>query len=98
MTDIEIFDVFRKQYGGTKRGLETEFEYFKKKHKDWKIVLPLLLPALLKQKEVRRLKSSRGDFVPYWKNLKTWIYNRCWEDEEFSPSGKAIKANDFYER
>ena len=20
-------------------------------------------------------------FVPEWKNLKSWIYQRCWEDE-----------------
>ncbi|KKL13471.1 hypothetical protein LCGC14_2525400, partial [marine sediment metagenome] len=20
-------------------------------------------------------------FVPEWKNLKTWLYQRCWEEE-----------------
>jgi len=76
----EIFESFRKQYLGNKRGLETEFTDFKK-HKDWKECLDLLLPALEKQKEARNIKSSKGSFVPEWKNLKTWINQRCWEEE-----------------
>lgn len=97
MTEQEIFEEFRKQYLGIKRGFDTEFTYFKKKHKDWKEVLPLLLPALLKQRESRNRKTARGEFVPYWKHLKTWIANRCWEEEEgIAEKGKPIRARDFF--
>ncbi len=78
-TTKNIYDIFRKYYPGEKRGLETEFNYFCKTHKDWKDVLPLLLPAV-KGAEVRRSAlRSANQFVPPWKHLKTWIYNRCWE-------------------
>ncbi|MDR1349140.1 MAG: DUF6291 domain-containing protein [Prevotellaceae bacterium] len=76
-----IFDIFIKRFGGTKRGLNTEFENFKKKHKDWKDVLPLLLPALEKQIEWRAKAKAANSFVPEWKHLKTWINQRCWEEE-----------------
>lgn len=97
MTEIEMFEQFRKAYLGTKRGLTTEFEFFKKKTKDWKDVLPLLTPALIHQTEVRRRKSAHGEFVPYWKNLKTWIGNRCWEEEEGTVSNAVpVRARDFF--
>lgn len=74
----EQFEVFRKLFGGTKRGLDTEFEYLQGKHKDWKEVIPKLYDAV--QKEIKWRSTAKG-FVPEWKNLKTWIYNRCWEQE-----------------
>lgn len=75
----EIYDIFRKYYPGEKRGLDTEFSYFCKTHSDWKEVLSLLLPAV-KEEEFRRASiESASKFVPPWKHLKTWIYNRCWE-------------------
>jgi uncharacterized protein YdaU (DUF1376 family) len=36
------FENFRKQYPGTKRGYTTEFENLKKKHKDWKQIIPIV--------------------------------------------------------
>ena len=36
------FDEFRKLYQGTKRGNQTEFENFIKKHKDWEEVINIL--------------------------------------------------------
>ena len=42
----DSFNIFRKQYPGTKRGNDTEFEYFKSKTNDWKEVLKILLPAI----------------------------------------------------
>jgi uncharacterized protein YdaU (DUF1376 family) len=74
----ESFENFRKLYQGTKRGLKIEFDNFKKKHKDWKEVLPLLEPAVKKEIEWRKQKR---DFTPQWKNLSTWINQRCWEQE-----------------
>lgn len=77
----ETFENFRKLYLGVKRGYETEFKNFTSKHKDWKDCLDLLLPALEKQIAVRKDKASKGQFVPEWKNLQTWINQRCWEEE-----------------
>jgi hypothetical protein len=78
----EVFDKARKLYPGTRRGNETEFANFKKKHKDWKEVLPLLFPAIEKQikwKETARANGLR--FVRLWKIFQTWINQRCWEEE-----------------
>lgn len=77
----EEFEIFRLKYPGVKRGLETEFEYFTKKTKDWKDILPQLLPLLNTQINIRTIIEQRGDFIPEWKHLKTWINNRCWEEE-----------------
>jgi len=79
--DEIVFDNFRKNYPGIKRGLKTEFENYKKKHKDWKEVLNLLFPATDNQIKVRELKRQKHEFVPEWKNLSTWINQRCWEEE-----------------
>lgn len=77
---MSIFDSARKLYPGTKRGNETEFRNFQKKHTDWKEVLPLLEPAI--QNQIAWRKSAKEkEFRPPWKNFKTWINNRCWEDE-----------------
>ena len=42
-----------------------------------------------------------GEFVPFWKNLQTWINQRCWEEEEGSEYKPAedkpvVKASDFF--
>lgn len=75
------FEQARKLFPGSKRGLQTEYDNFLKKHKDWSDVLPLLEPAI--QREIihkTNLKNS-GQFCPSWKNFQTWINNRCWEQE-----------------
>jgi len=74
----EIFEQARKIYPGTKRGLDTEFVYFCKMHKDWRDVLPLLKPAIERQISYR--KKAKG-FVPEWKHFKTWLYSKSWEEE-----------------
>jgi len=79
--ELDIFDRFRKAYPGTKNGNQTEFANFQKKHKDWKFVLndlSSLLDCIINQ---RALAKYPGSFVPQWKNLSTWINNRCWEEE-----------------
>lgn len=79
--DEMMFNEFRVMFGGTKRGNKTEFENFVHKHKDWKVVLPNLKTALVKEIAHRKLKKERNEFVPEWKNMQTWINNRCWEIE-----------------
>ena len=78
---LVVFDVFRKAYPGTKNGNEVEFSNFKKKNKNWKEVLPelkALLDCIINQ---RSLKKSSGGFVAEWKNLSTWINQKCWTEE-----------------
>ena len=83
MTDQErdyvIFEAARKSYQGVKRGFQTEFVNFIKKHKDWKNVLILLLPAI--QAQIKWRATAKGEFRPAWKNFQTWINQRCWEEE-----------------
>lgn len=74
-----IFDNFRKQYPGTKRGLKTELDVFQKKNNPETI--HLLMPALEKEKSHKSTLKSFGQFVPEWKNLATWINQKCWEQE-----------------
>ncbi len=82
VTDLENkFDEFRKKYPGTKRGLETEFQDFTKKHKDWKEVIPALSQILDQQIKNRTILKSKKEFVPEWKHLKTWLNHRSWEEE-----------------
>lgn len=76
-----MFDEFRKIYKGNYRGLKTEFENFKKKHKDWKDVLPTLKQTYEKQLAIKEEARSRGCFVPNEKNLSTYLNQRCWEEE-----------------
>ena len=71
---MSTFDVARKKYPSTKKGLQTEFNNFAKKHTDWKDILPLLLPAI-EQQIIWRQQDGR-----YWKHFQTWINQRCWED------------------
>lgn len=79
--DEMMFNEFRVLFGGTKRGNKTEFENFVSKHKDWKEVLGILKIAIVKEIAHRKLKKERNEFVPEWKNMQTWINNRCWEIE-----------------
>jgi hypothetical protein len=89
------FDKFRKEYPGTKRGNDTEFANFKKRHKDWKLVVPLLLSSLNTQKKERDFRRGAGQFVPEWKNLQTWINQRCWEESIAKVENKEKSATVF---
>lgn len=78
----QIFAEFRKAYKGKKRGLATELENFKKKHpKDWKDIVPLLMPALEREEQHRKIAKAAGEFVPQWAMLQTWINQSRWEME-----------------
>jgi hypothetical protein len=76
-----LFEIFRQNYPGTKRGHDVEFENLKKKHKDWKEIIPKLSDALNYQLSAREIKRLSGGFIPEWKNLQTWINQKCWEEE-----------------
>lgn len=76
----EIFDIFRKEYPGKKKGNDTEYLNFIKRHKDWKDILPLLSERLVYQKEARAVRAENKLFNASWKDLQTWINQRCWED------------------
>jgi uncharacterized protein YdaU (DUF1376 family) len=78
----EAFERFRKLYPGTKRGFKTEYLNFCKKHKDWTERIFDLTIAIKNQIYWRIEMESAGMFVPSWKNLQTWINQRCWEEEK----------------
>lgn len=78
--DKEKFDIARKLFPGRKRGIDTEFKDFKK-HTDWKECLDLIEPAIKDQMEHRKKAKQNNAFVPQWKHFKTWINQRCWEEE-----------------
>lgn len=80
--DEIVFEQFRIKYPGSKRGLKTEYTNFIKRHRDHKLVVPVLLPSLNNQIEWRNEMHSVGMFVPDWKVLQTWINQRCWEMEK----------------
>lgn len=86
----QTFDEFRKAYPGTKRGLETEFKNFKK-HTDYKNVVKELSPALAKLIEWRRASETKGNFVPQYPMLQTWINQRRWEEELEAVKGETTK-------
>lgn len=78
---IELFDDFRKSYPGKVRGIDPELNDFKRKHKNWKEITLLLSEALESQIENRDYFETIGEFVPTWKNLKTWLNQSCWTEE-----------------
>jgi DNA-binding Lrp family transcriptional regulator len=81
----ESFEKFRKIYPGSKRGLDVEFTEFQKKHPDWIDIVPLLYPAIVRQEQERLNLSKRNQFVPSWKNLKTYLNQSCWQEEYAKP-------------
>tara|TARA_Y100000310_G_C20014261_1_gene504385 strand:+ start:51 stop:416 length:366 start_codon:yes stop_codon:yes gene_type:complete len=78
---MSIFDEARKLYPGTKRGLKVEWDSFRKKHKNYRKIVPLLKPAIERQIAHKKKLKAAKRFVPEWKNFKTWINQSCWEEE-----------------
>lgn len=73
------FREFHRHYPGRKRSVETEYENFQKKYKNWQDILPLLIPAI-RNEEAERLKAQRENkFYAEPKDLSTWINNECWQ-------------------
>jgi len=76
--DIVFFEAY-KIYPGSKSKTDN-FKTFKK-HKDWKECLPLLKPAVEKEVGHKKALKYYGEFCPDFKNFKTWLNQRCWEQE-----------------
>lgn len=76
---FEQFRLKYKSYGGKVRGFQTELEDFKKKHKDWKEVIPMLEYAIDKENEARVEANSQNIFFARIQNLKTYLNQRSWE-------------------
>ena len=76
------FEEARKNYPGTKRGADTEWNDFARKWgKEKSEIIPKLIPAIESQRKQKDLMDKNKVFVPQWKNFKTWVSQRCWEDE-----------------
>ena len=80
-----IFEDFRKKYSGNKRGFEIEFKLFKSTCKAYKLkpceeVLKLL-PAFLKEDELRINSLRANKFFPARANLQTWLRQARWTQE-----------------
>jgi hypothetical protein len=90
-----IFDQARKLYKGTKRGNQTEFINFTKKHHDWKTEIHKLHAAIIQEIKWHNMKVSRNEFVPEYKNFQTWINQRCWENEYTDIAQDQIKVKPF---
>ena len=95
----ELFDEFRVFFPGRKNGLEVEFNNFVKKD-GWREALPLLKPAIENQKMWREQDKKNGVFVPQWKNLSTWMNQKCWTEEPPSNEApkKPVTTSDIYMR
>jgi hypothetical protein len=94
----EAFDIARKLYPGTKRGLKTEFDNFKKKHKDWREVVPQLEGIVQQQIDYKRSLVSAKKFCPEWKNFSTWVNNRWWEAELPAIETKAVQRKQQFKK
>lgn len=86
------FDLFRKAFKGTKRGLQVEFDNFKNKNANWREIIPSLMPALEREIAWRSQMQAAGQFVPQWAHLQTWINQHRWETE-FEAVETAVAAN-----
>lgn len=86
-----MFEQARKFYLGSKKGLQTELDNFVKKYPDdWQTILPLLLPAMIREKIDKEQKLKNNGFNQQWKNFSTWINGRCWEIEYPNVSEKEV--------
>lgn len=87
-----------KKAGGFVRGVETEFNDFTKRHKDWEQVIPYLEMALQREIKARNTAKLNKHFFPEMKMLQTYLgKQRAWElyvtigekieSEVYTPSG-----------
>lgn len=88
------FDKFRRMYKGEgKRGIDKEWDYFKKKHKNYTEIVPKLVELYEKHLEYRKQKEQRREFVPPHKNFSTYVNNACWEEMYEIEMGIADKTS-----
>lgn len=103
----EFVSLYRKA-GGRVRGVDTEFEEFSKRHKDWQTVIPYLEIALQREIKARNQAKARKAFFPEMKMLRTYLgQKRAWEyyvtigeditQEEYTPVCEgSLSWNDYY--
>ena len=78
----DAFESFRRAYPGRKAGAQVEFDNFKSKYpRQWPQIIPKLMPALQRLMHWRSQAQAAGQFVPQFKNLRTWINQQCWTEE-----------------
>jgi hypothetical protein len=87
------FENARQLYPGTKRGSSTELKDFKR-YKDWMDVASLLEPAIQREMEHKSALRAAEKFCPSWKNFRTWISQRCWEQEFPEDEGQLTRECD----
>lgn len=102
------FVALYKKMGGKARGLDTEFNDFTKRHKDWREVLPYLELAVQRETKARNQAKAERKFFPEPKMLQTYLgKQRAWElyvtvgedltSEEYTPEcGGMLNWNDYY--
>lgn len=94
-----------KKAGGRVRGVDTEFNDFIKRHKDWKLVIPYLEIALKRETKARNQARLEKRFFPKMKDLQTYLgKQRAWElyvvigedikDNQYEPQGRTIWFNE----
>lgn len=78
--EFNQFNQFRQAYGkvGTVNGCTVELKNFIR-HPDWREVLPTLMDNFVRQRKERTAMAEAGEFVPAWRNLRTYINQRGWE-------------------
>ena len=76
----EEFEEFRKAYKGAKRGLAVEFNNLCRRYKAAEVV-PLLMPALMREIAYHADCERLNAFCPEWANLATWINQARWTAE-----------------
>lgn len=85
------FEEARKAFPGRKLGFSVEFENFVKKvggRSKAAVEVLRLLPGIEAEKVDREAKAAARAFVPEWKNFKTWINAKAW-DQEFAAAGSS---------
>ena len=97
-----------KKAGGKVREVNTEFDAFSKRHKDWAEVIPYLEMALQRETKERNQAKVNKTFYPEMKMLKTYLgKQRAWElfvtigepikKEEYTPQcDLSLQWNDYY--
>lgn len=91
----EAFEAFRRAYPGRKRGRETEWENFRRRNRGKEAETAVLLgPGLEREVAWRREAGRRGEFVPEWAHLSTWVNQRRWETEFPEPGNDGKEAGD----
>lgn len=97
-----------KKMGGKVRGVDTEFDDFKRRHRDWRTILPYLSLAVQRETKARQQAIAEHKFFPEPKMLQTYLgKQKAWElyvtigedlvYEEYAPiCGGALMYNDYY--